>query len=288
MVGQVLSHHKQFQAVGIEAPRFNAYFLSRDADHRRLSILPAKRSVPEPRNEDVLSLQLSAAPEQVGLQERGDTSERTSTSVSLVVHSGFVSGKNRYPAAIGSGERRHVYDSTATQLAAGLLCEQTCGALGGSTVHFTVALLCARLTSLLATHEKTAPLSFQDWQLRLLQELLSEDRGEDVSVAAVATRCGLSSCHFSRLFKATYGISLHRYLTNQRVKLAQQHLARTDQPISQIALDCGFADQSCFTRRFTSVAGLPPAMWRKRFRASEPGQHQTAASPLSLAEWSSN
>jgi AraC-like DNA-binding protein len=59
----------------------------------------------------------------------------------------------------------------------------------------------------------------------------------------------------------------HRWLLAQRARRAKELLERTKIPISDIALECGFADQSHLTRVFTRVFQLSPAAWRRQFNA---------------------
>ncbi len=121
---------------------------------------------------------------------------------------------------------------------------------------------------------------FQNWQLSELKELLSRDHEESTSISITAARCRLSVWQFSRLFKATYGMPLHKYLVNERVKRAQKQLSHTESPIAEIALSCGFADQSSFTSRFSNVAGISPALWRRQSRETASSLPVSSATTL--------
>jgi AraC-like DNA-binding protein len=59
------------------------------------------------------------------------------------------------------------------------------------------------------------------------------------------------------------GIAPHRWLLNRRVELAKDLLRDRESSLSEIALRCGFADQSHFTRVFTRRAGVSPGSWRR-------------------------
>ncbi|MFT4112619.1 helix-turn-helix domain-containing protein [Silvibacterium sp.] len=239
-----------------EHPRAEAFLLSRNLERRELFILPASNADIPAERANRVSLQLFA-----------DTAPAAELSaVCLHLHAHFVELPNAVPA---HPVRRVVTDETAAQLAVGLL-EEVTTPLSEEIVRCTVAMLCERLSCLLShrisEEKKGATLRFQDWQLSALSQVFHQPSNTDITVASVAARCGLSTCHFSRFFKATYGMPLHKYLVRERVKRAQTRLVGTEEPISQIALECGFADQSCFTRRFTTIAGLPPATWRKQAR----------------------
>lgn len=105
------------------------------------------------------------------------------------------------------------------------------------------------------------------WQLNLALQLLLGDLGSDFPLALLASQCGLSRSHFSRAFKNSMGLPPHRWLMRHRVARAQAALVRTNENIAEIAISCGFADQSHLTRVFHAVVGASPAAWRRRRRA---------------------
>ncbi|MTH79146.1 helix-turn-helix domain-containing protein [Paracoccus aestuariivivens] len=91
----------------------------------------------------------------------------------------------------------------------------------------------------------------------------------DFSLAEIAAECGLSKGYFIKAFSASFGKTPYRWLLEYRVARAKD-LLRTDMPISQIALDCGFADQSHLSRIFTALVGMPPGNWRREHAAARP------------------
>ena len=72
-----------------------------------------------------------------------------------------------------------------------------------------------------------------------------------------------SPSYFIKAFKTTTGRTPHRWLQEYRVGKAKGLLLRS-LSIAEIALECGFADQSHFTRVFRNVTGTPPGMWRRQ------------------------
>ncbi|QHJ01078.1 helix-turn-helix domain-containing protein [Xylophilus rhododendri] len=102
------------------------------------------------------------------------------------------------------------------------------------------------------------------------KEMLRARLDGEISVAAVAEACALSRSYFIRAFRETTGLTPHQWLTHQRLELARGLLAKTVQPLAEIATSCGFADQSHFTRVFTQAAGMPPGIWRKAVSPSPP------------------
>ena len=102
--------------------------------------------------------------------------------------------------------------------------------------------------------------------VRRVREFIEAHLAENISVQALATVAGLSTHHFSRAFKRSEGVTPHDYLMQRRVRRAQDLLAATDLPLSQIALASGFADQSHCTRRFREQVGITPGSYRWSMR----------------------
>ncbi|MDE1150015.1 MAG: AraC family transcriptional regulator [Azospirillaceae bacterium] len=103
------------------------------------------------------------------------------------------------------------------------------------------------------------------WQEARAKEFLAANLGGDIGIAQVAAECGLSRGYFIKAFRQTTGLTPYRWLMERRVAGAKD-LLRGPLPIADIALSCGFADQSHLTRVFTTMTGLPPGAWRRRFR----------------------
>lgn len=101
------------------------------------------------------------------------------------------------------------------------------------------------------------------WQARRAQELLAADLQREMSLLEVAQACGLSLAHFSRGFKATTGTTPHGWRQQRRVAQARLLLRQGGLPLQDVALRCGFADQSHFTRIFRRSTGATPGHWRR-------------------------
>jgi len=102
------------------------------------------------------------------------------------------------------------------------------------------------------------------WQRRRATELLAEHLDGSLSLATLASECGLSVSHFAKAFRQSFRTSAHRYLILQRVEKAKTLLAGSTCPLSEVALQTGFADQAAFSRTFRAVVGSPPGEWRRR------------------------
>jgi len=101
------------------------------------------------------------------------------------------------------------------------------------------------------------------WLERRAKDIMRAHLDGALSIAQLADECGLSRSHFARSFKRTTGTPPHRWLLAQRIDKATQLLLKSESSITDIALACGFADQSHFTRVFVSTVGMSPGVWRR-------------------------
>jgi AraC-like DNA-binding protein len=106
------------------------------------------------------------------------------------------------------------------------------------------------------------------WQLRRVLDFLSAHLSDDPTVAELARECGLSSGYFTRAFRQTTGVTPHQWLIRKRVERARGLLLGNGLGLADIALVCGFVDQSHFTRVFAKFEGDSPGRWRQRHRKS--------------------
>lgn len=102
--------------------------------------------------------------------------------------------------------------------------------------------------------------------LRRVREQIEARLGERIELRELASTAGLSECHFSRAFKQSTGLPPHRYLMLRRIVAAAELIENTARPMTEIALDVGFSDQSHFTRVFAAITGETPRAHRRRYR----------------------
>jgi AraC-like DNA-binding protein len=82
-------------------------------------------------------------------------------------------------------------------------------------------------------------------------------------LAAVAK---MSLRSFERKFHASFHVTPQKYLRKLRLCIASRALIYTTESLSEIALSCGFADQSHFTREFRRQFGRTPREYREHYR----------------------
>lgn len=97
-------------------------------------------------------------------------------------------------------------------------------------------------------------------------EFIQTPEGLRASLADLAAIAGYSTSHFLRQFRAATGSTPHQFVQRQRLIRARELLARTRQPLTKIALDCGYASQSHFGTRFLHATGMTPRQYRESRR----------------------
>jgi transcriptional regulator of acetoin/glycerol metabolism/AraC-like DNA-binding protein len=132
---------------------------------------------------------------------------------------------------------------------------------GSDTLHTR-----PRLDSL-ATLRQRAPPSparggLPPGAMRRVREHVEAHLSESMDLAELAAIAGLSVYHFARAFKQSAGVTPHHYLVRRRIERAQDMLARSELPLSGIALATGFSDQSHLARHFRQMLGMTPGQFR--------------------------
>jgi AraC-like DNA-binding protein len=102
------------------------------------------------------------------------------------------------------------------------------------------------------------------WQKRKIDRYIQQRLERTLRVKELAEQVSLSVSHFCRAFRESFGASPHLHLTRLRVERAQRLMLTTQDPLSQIALACGMADQAHLSKLFRREVGEPPNTWRRR------------------------
>lgn len=101
-------------------------------------------------------------------------------------------------------------------------------------------------------------------QMRTASEFLEAHLDGNIDLQQVADACDLSVSHFARAFKKTFRKPPHKWLTVRRVEKACDLMMNSRLPLADIAIRCGFGDQSALNRSFKRVHGVSPGIWRRR------------------------
>lgn len=101
------------------------------------------------------------------------------------------------------------------------------------------------------------------WQQRKAKEMMREHLVEGIALTELAQACRLSTSAFVRAFRKSLGMPPHQWLMQRRIDRSVELMRNRSMPLAEVALSCGFADQSHFTRSFGRRMGRSPGAWRR-------------------------
>jgi AraC-like DNA-binding protein len=128
----------------------------------------------------------------------------------------------------------------------------------------------ARRYARIVTPEELANLA----HLRRARDLMDREYARRLDVAALARAALMSTAHFARQFRATYGETPYAYLMTRRIERAKALLRRGDLSVTEVCLAVGCSSLGSFSARFTQLEGETPTAYRNRDHgalASVPG-----------------
>jgi len=96
---------------------------------------------------------------------------------------------------------------------------------------------------------------------RAVQQI-QKNFGTPLRVTDLATEAGLSAYQFEQRIRKLFQLTPSQLIQKTRMEAAVKRLRETNDPIATIALDCGYSDQSAFTRQFRQTVGLTPSEYR--------------------------
>jgi len=98
-------------------------------------------------------------------------------------------------------------------------------------------------------------------------ELIQENSHQKISIEELAQECSISQRQLYRHFINELGMSPQNFLIRTRIQASCKSLkAKPHDAISHIAIDCGFYDQTSFTKHFKKCMGITPLQFQKRYR----------------------
>jgi AraC family transcriptional regulator len=131
-----------------------------------------------------------------------------------------------------------------------------------TSIHRAASLLQAQMRYD-GTERQDPSQALLAWQMRRVESYIEEHLDQQILVANLSELLGLSEAHFSRAFRLACGEPPHSYIVRRRLELAAQLMLAGRQPLSEIALRCGFHDQAHLSKQFRQLTGETPAAWRR-------------------------
>jgi AraC-like DNA-binding protein len=131
-----------------------------------------------------------------------------------------------------------------------------------TSIHRAASLLQAQMRYD-GTERQDPSQALLAWQMRLVERYIEEHLDQQILVANLSELIHLSEAHFSRAFRLAYSVPPHAYIVRRRLELAAQLMLAGREPLSEIALRCGFHDQAHLSKQFRQLTGETPAAWRR-------------------------
>jgi AraC-like DNA-binding protein len=100
--------------------------------------------------------------------------------------------------------------------------------------------------------------------LRRARDLMDREYASPLDVAALARVALMSTAHFARRFRATYGETPYSYLMTRRIERAKLLLRRGDMSVTEVCMAVGCSSLGSFSARFTELVGETPTAYRAR------------------------
>jgi AraC-like DNA-binding protein len=112
--------------------------------------------------------------------------------------------------------------------------------------------------------KKMSPITTDERFERVILLINQHFYNVNLDLNQAAQEAALSRYYFSRYFKQKTGQCFYDYLSFVRLSHAQEMLLKTDLPVMDIAIHCGFSSLSTFFRVFKTETGYTPSQYRER------------------------
>lgn len=119
----------------------------------------------------------------------------------------------------------------------------------------------------LSRRSAAVPEGLPRW-LAQVEQYLRDGYTDGLSLSEAAQVAGVHPVHLARVFRRRFGCTPAEFVRRLRIEAACRRLSASSEPIGEIALAAGFADQSHFSRVFKRLIGMTPAEYRRGFISS--------------------
>jgi AraC family transcriptional regulator len=114
-----------------------------------------------------------------------------------------------------------------------------------------------------APRKNTVRGGLAGWQQRIVTAYIEDHLADPISLADLAELVSLSTYHFCRAFKQSFGIPPLRYHASRRIDRAKVLLAKPAPSVTRVGLTVGFSETSSFTAAFRKATGLTPSAYHR-------------------------
>ena len=125
-------------------------------------------------------------------------------------------------------------------------------------IEGALLLLISDLSRLPALGERRRPR----W-LKVIEDAIEASIAAPPTVPELAALAGVHASHVLRTFRRYHGCTVATYVRRQRLERARADIASSTLPLSMIAIQAGFADQSHLTRAFRQAFGATPGQYAR-------------------------
>ncbi len=104
------------------------------------------------------------------------------------------------------------------------------------------------------------------WLLNV-KDFIGEEFANNLTISSIAAVAGVHPTHLAREFRRYFHITIGDFIRRRRIESARRKIIASNAPLSEIAAESGFFDQSHFTRVFKKATGMTPAHYRSVFQS---------------------
>jgi len=133
--------------------------------------------------------------------------------------------------------------------------------MDGSTILSIETILLEILSKMIRT-SKSGSAKKPSWVSKI-DVILNDQFADTLSLRYLSQTLDIHPVHLSRDFSKYFNCSLAEYIRKLKVQKSLQLISVRKMDLTTIAMDCGFSDQSHFTRSFKEINGITPSQYRK-------------------------
>lgn len=120
------------------------------------------------------------------------------------------------------------------------------------------------ISEVLRMHTSSSITSKATKKLDIVLQYIHNNFQDNISNSALAQLVNYHPYYLNRLMLSTKGVTLHQYIINYRLSIAEKLLLTTDESISSIAVKTGFSNITCFTTNFKKKNHMTPTDFREK------------------------